>query len=459
MRIIYYIGLELVILLYLFFWLGFAFHTSPHAVVFGKYSVKYFLALLVGIFLFYPFVKLYIYLTHETQFLIKKRKVNLTSWKKIGLVLIVLLLLLGISETFLRVKGWYVHSEPYILTMDNYHPFLQGHLTAENNKQNSELHIDSYGFRGDEININKSSKTYRIVVLGGSTVLNVAIAYNQTFGKLLEDDLQKRYPDKKIEVLNAGMDGYTSEHSLIQYLFYIKDFHPDLVIMWQGWNDMAYACPGNPTTNGVYKSDYSQIKGSLTNVLQTYYSQQVVPVSINIHFVTFDFIQHAFTYNFYSDFSPFYNTVLIPYLVHHGIIRLHPIAIKFPSLPSYRRNLISLIHATKDDNVALIIGNQPYLYNTTIDKQFVLPHWLIQKECAQSNTYATTQSLITGMNLFNNTTREVATNNNVPFIDLASAMPKTDHYFTDDIHYTNAGNKKIAEYLYDYIVKGKFISN
>lgn len=458
LRTLRFIGIECVVLLYIFLWLGFALHTSVHPQIFYKYTYKYFFALFITIILVYPFIKFLLYLTSESNVNIRKNTIRLTPWKKVGVIFAGLIIILVITETYLRTHNLYVKSQPYFLTIDNVQPFLQDKLLPLNNKQNPELHIDAYGFRGDEISLNKRHNTYRIFLLGGSTVLNVIIPYKQSVGKLLQDKLQSKYPGKKIEVLNAGMDGYTSEHSLIQYLFYIKDFRPNLIVLWNGFNDMYYACPNNPISYGGFKRDYSNVFGSMTNVYKTYFFDQALPVSLHIHFFTIDFIQHAFQFNFYSDLGPVFNKRVIPYLVNHGVIKWYPVAWKnYPSLASYRRNLVSIINATRADDVSLILGDQPYLYNLAMDNQYHIPRWFAQTNCVQGMAYPSTQTLIDGMDLFNNTTKEVSRKNNIPFIDIASQIPKNLDYFTDDVHYTPKANQKIGELLFNFIVDNNYI--
>jgi len=162
------------------------------------------------------------------------------------------------------------------------------------------LHVNSLGFRGEEIQQTKPKNTFRLAVLGGSTVLNQEVSYEKNAVRLLEEKLQKYYPDKKIEVINAGKDGYNSEHSLIQYMFKIKDLDPDLIIMWHGANDMGESCSTGDITYGDYKSDYSHQFGPLAHIVFNYFRPQPL---IQIKLVSVDFLFRALNDNLYSDFT------------------------------------------------------------------------------------------------------------------------------------------------------------
>lgn len=100
------------------------------------------------------------------------------------------------------------------------------------------ININSYGFRGPEITLEKPKDTFRIFVVGGST----------TFGHGSESDnttipgfLQKKFNDidtkMKIDVINAGVPSADS----VREVYYIKNkllkFKPDLFIIYDGVND------------------------------------------------------------------------------------------------------------------------------------------------------------------------------------------------------------------------------
>jgi len=349
--------------------------------------------------------------------------------------------------------------DPYTLGLDNFHLFLQSTLTKENNQQNPSLHINSFNFRGDEIKREKDKNTFRIFVLGGSTVLNAGVSYSNSFGKLLQDKLTKEYPNKKIEVLNAGMDGFTTEHSIIQYLFYIKDFKPDLIITWQGINDMYYSCTGNFFTKGGYQEDYSHQLGSLAVPIRQYFSDTNLPLSVHFHLVTFDFLRHIFTYNFYSDINPLLNTNVAIKLSELKLNPYKPTSMKnFPSINSYKRNLLTLTNIIKNDNVPLIIGNQAFLYTESANNPKIPFQWYMQRNCLKGQNYPDTKSLINGIQLFNKVTKEVSNETNNKFVDFEKEIPKTKEYFFDDVHTTEKGNSKMSEILFQTIKEGNFIN-
>ncbi|OGH05832.1 MAG: hypothetical protein A2W22_05175 [Candidatus Levybacteria bacterium RBG_16_35_11] len=450
--------LVIAVSVYIFLLLGFVMHTSANPVIFGKYSLLYFFVLLIIAFCLYPFIKLINFLFYTSKFKVEKRIFKINPLRKILYLFLLFLILLFLSEITLLITGQKLKEEPYTLNLDNFHLFLQSTLNKENNRENPSLHINSFNFRGDEIKKEKDKNTFRIFVLGGSSVLNVGVPYEKSFGKILQEKLKKEYPNKKIEVLNAGMDGYTSEHTIIQYLFNIKDLNPDLLITWQGINDMYYSCSGNFFTKGMYKNDYSHQLGSVAFPIKQYFSDNKYPVSFRFHLVTFDFLRHTFAFNFYSDINPLFNKGIAKKLTELKLSPYHPSEMKnFPSINSYKRNLLTLINVAKNDNVPLILGNQPFLYSMSLDESKIPFQWYMQRNCLNGKNYPDTKSLIYGISLFNKITEDTSLLTETTFIDFEKELPKTNEYFFDDVHPTERGNLKIAEILFVTIAKENYI--
>ena len=103
----------------------------------------------------------------------------------------------------------------------------------------NNLNFNSYGFRGVEFSSEKSSDVYRIFMIGGSTMLGAETTNDTTIPSILQKLFDTQFLDKKVEVINAGISGgnTTTELSLIKSK--IINYNPDLVIMYDGWNDIS----------------------------------------------------------------------------------------------------------------------------------------------------------------------------------------------------------------------------
>lgn len=50
---------------------------------------------------------------------------------------------------------------------------------------------------------------------------------------------------------------------------------------------------------------------------------------------------------------------------------------------------------------------------------------------------------------YNQETKDIASKNNIPVIDLAELMPKNSLYYYDFIHYTNEGAAVVSQIIFD----------
>ena len=112
--------------------------------------------------------------------------------------------------------------------------------------------INKFGFRGSEFSYDKPLGTYRIFVVGGSTVFAAGVENHNT----ISSNLQNFYSNtqfnniKQIEVINAGVNGATSKHESLLIKNKLSEMSPDMIIVYDGWNDSKI---------GNYDSDTSWV--------------------------------------------------------------------------------------------------------------------------------------------------------------------------------------------------------
>jgi lysophospholipase L1-like esterase len=92
---------------------------------------------------------------------------------------------------------------------------------------------NSWGFRGPEIALEKPSGRCRVLVLGDSFAYGVGVENDETFSAVLEQ------MEPRLQVLNAGVNGYGTAQELLFLVEKGTDFSPDLVIVSFFWNDVA----------------------------------------------------------------------------------------------------------------------------------------------------------------------------------------------------------------------------
>lgn len=99
--------------------------------------------------------------------------------------------------------------------------------------------LNSQGFLGEELSPVKKSNEIRIAIIGSSAVW--AGKNKFSIAKRLEEYLQEYYSGKAIKVINYGRQAYISAQELILLQRYILPLNFDLVIVYNGFNDLWIA--------------------------------------------------------------------------------------------------------------------------------------------------------------------------------------------------------------------------
>ncbi len=117
---------------------------------------------------------------------------------------------------------------PYL----NYYP-TPGYTTADGLNRHNAL-----GYRGPEIDIPKPDGRIRIVAVGDSTTYGHGTPdWRNSYPRQIEALLRNGPGYRDIEVINAGVGGYTSWEALINLQFRLLELRPDLILFYHGTND------------------------------------------------------------------------------------------------------------------------------------------------------------------------------------------------------------------------------
>lgn len=95
------------------------------------------------------------------------------------------------------------------------------------------------GYRGTEIAIPKPRATFRIVSVGGSTTYSTGTSFEESYPAFLQSILRDDYGYSNVEVINAGVSGYTSWEILSNFAFRILELEPDMLIYYGAVNDLV----------------------------------------------------------------------------------------------------------------------------------------------------------------------------------------------------------------------------
>lgn len=126
---------------------------------------------------------------------------------------------------------YYLFSPPRNATIQNFNmPAVPGDTTP------AIITTNEYGFRYGPLERSKPNDMVRIFVLGGSVVF-YGHTNETTLSGYLEQRLRDQYNPIPVQVINAGITGAISDQELMMLVDQIIDFHPDVVIVFDGFND------------------------------------------------------------------------------------------------------------------------------------------------------------------------------------------------------------------------------
>ena len=246
---------------------------------------------------------------------------------------------------------------------------------------------NAHGFRGESIDMPKPDGRYRIVCLGGSTTYSYAVNNDEAYPVHLQAALRELRPDADIEVINAGIESYTTAESLNNLVFRVLDLQPDAIVIYHGANDVrarryANYAPGyehyrrnwNGSVEGLSgRSDYL---GGINELIQ--YERPDPPGDAGANLIA-------------------------------------------SGTAAYRRNLLSMVAVAQAHDVLAVLVS-----------------------FAADETHATNEGqpeLLTGITQHNQITRQVAEEQGAVWIDLAGQLPTGAGLFVDSVHLNAAGCK------------------
>ena len=123
------------------------------------------------------------------------------------------------------------------------------------------VNINSEGFRGSEFSF--MPKDYKIFVVGGSTVFGMVSSSDDfTIPALIEKEFKNK--GFNVKVINAGIPGADSRDELYHIEKDILKYSPDMIIMYDGWNDLSSPWLSNQLTYEEFKNNSYYINNQLT---------------------------------------------------------------------------------------------------------------------------------------------------------------------------------------------------
>jgi len=107
------------------------------------------------------------------------------------------------------------------------------------NQSSESININSHGFRGPEITVEKQPEIFRIFMLGGSTMFGMgATSDSTTIPGYTQSLFDNALNNNSVQVINAGIQDANTKTESRMIEQRILNFQPNLIVMYDGWNDL-----------------------------------------------------------------------------------------------------------------------------------------------------------------------------------------------------------------------------
>lgn len=355
-------------------------------------------------------------------------------WKRIFIIIVAIIIALEISSgLFLNIYtrlSKKIKTDSILAEYWQYDPYLL--WIAKPGIKGFDMHgsfkMNNYAFRNDyDIAKEKTPGKLRIIVLGGSVAWGAGASSNQTvWTKVLEDLLKEN--NVSAEVLNAGCAGYISFQELIYLQFKLLDFSPDLVIVFDGYNDLFMS--------SLYsEKKYENNTTPYYEAEKSFYTQ---PLLVQIGGLVkersnfFKLIKRTREKILYENGKPMYK---ISSLNKAGIA-------------NYFSNIKSVLDILKGRGIKGIFVLQPYIFESK--KILSSTEKVILQKSRQEAPVIKEAMDVLRRDYRNFTVRE-----GINFCDLNDVfdnIPVSQTVWFDHVHLNDQGNRIIAERLKDVII-------
>lgn len=143
--------------------------------------------------------------------------------------------LLLLVEGGLRLAG-YGHSFPLFVPVRGSEEYLLANSQVIRRFVADPAHAPRLGIRPVAFRADKEQETFRIVVQGGSTAAGYPYGYGASPAGMLQQRLQRTFPERRIEVITTAVSAVNS-YTLLDFSREILDQAPDLVVIYAGHNE------------------------------------------------------------------------------------------------------------------------------------------------------------------------------------------------------------------------------
>ena len=364
----------------------------------------------------------------------------------------------GVIELTTRTVSWVQGSgfrlalhelEPYdqaIESIYQWHPFtgftFKPHSSVvgghPNQRGNAYHVVDRYGFLAPPHNVNyqPDDTAIRIATIGASTTASVNLSYEDNWPGHLGRLLQQALPDRKIQMINAGVPGFDTAQSIVNLALRVMPLKPDLVIIYHAYNDLKAIRPDR-----IFKPDYSHIHTKPYG----FHTKPSLPIRL--------LNKSMFYVRLRNQYREYNKTI-------NKVNRLAPTSSQQQAmnkatkegLQAFTQHIRILISIARAEGAHVILSSFATLHDPALN--YLDAHVLQNLSEMQQRELAGITHFIPGLSIpaffnalrqYNEALESIALSEKTGWIDSAAAVPHHDDYFVDRVHFSRQGGRRMAE--------------
>ncbi len=314
--------------------------------------------------------------------------------------------------------------------------FTYQNKTIPNLDSTITVRKNNLGFRGDDLPKN-NVQYLKIITTGSSTTECAAMNEGDTWTDRTATDLKKQFPNQKIWINNAGLNGFSTYGTILLMKDYLVPLKPDFLVLMVGAMDLsqknkqaldqrfATTQKGNKLGNVLFNlANHSELISTVMNLKSMLEKGNQASV----------FRGKPITQRQHTTLS---DTAINQLVLTYD-----------QSLKGYAQRLDTMVDLCKKNNIEPIFMTCPTVYGIGTDSLTNVNLETLDVY-GEGNAKAEWQIL----ERYNDLTRQVCIKNGLTCIDLARIVPKSSLYFYDHVHFNALGCRLVGEIVADTLSK------
>lgn len=278
---------------------------------------------------------------------------------------------------------------------------------------------NSLGFRGKEFPFRKTPGIFRIAMIGGSAVYSSRVRSDiGTIPAQLESAL-KSLGHENVEVINAGVSGYSTAEMLIQLQFRVLELSPDLVIVYEAINDLHNRYVPPELHRGDNRGRLQRWSGETFPFWARSYLGRALGYRLG-------YLQKYLYMDYYVG-APTYLGHTAPASATKGIDFKD--LLRKNGTGYFRENLLSIQAICQARGIPVVFSTYGYTRQR------------------QDLGYLATKDYQSGLEEMNEAIRSLARERGVPLIEFQTQMPEDKTFWRDEFHVSSQGAHKAGRII------------